>query len=157
MALNTLPVHTFQINYESDLDGLAYQGLFTCRKKVLSDENKIKIRQIQLCGGYHYDQENPGVGTDQETWAVNRILASLELLLTSKPAWFDMDSLVDFGIVMAVWNEVAKFQNTFRQRPGSQSANSSQTGSSTPAQSTNQPGSAPNMVFAEVQASLEPR
>jgi hypothetical protein len=155
MAINQLPIHTFQINYQSELDGKDYKGLFSVRKKVISDAAKISVKRLQLNGGYHFDSDNPGVGMDQTTDSMNYVLANLDVLLTQAPPWFDLDSITDFGLVLAVWEEVKKFQNSFRKQPEPNRV--SETRSNPVEAKSDDTGSTPDMVFQQVQASLEPR
>jgi hypothetical protein len=155
MAINQLPIHTFQINYQSELDGSDYKGLFSVRKKVISDAAKISVKRLQLNGGYHFDSDNPGVGMDQTTDSMNYVLANLDVLITQSPPWFDLDSITDFGLVLAIWEEVKKFQNSFRKQ--SEPNRVSETRSDKIEAKSDNSGSTPDMVFQQVQASLEPR
>ena len=155
MISKTLPQKTFNFTFKSEIDESEYAGLFVVRRKVISDEAKIRVRQTQLNGGLHYDPESPGVGIDPQTNYLNYMIATLQVLLVQVPDWFDLDNLFDANIVADLWKEVRSFQDSFRKKSVPVNNGSSQGGSQTPPGVSNESGDIANMAFSQVWSSVE--
>ena len=118
--------HTFSIDYTSPEDGQRYMGAFTCRKLSIMDLSKMRMRTAQMNGGMHCvrdDNGNPtGHGVDEHTEFFNGMLAQLEVSIVTAPPWWNMETISDTDLVRKVYQEVEKFEQTFRDR-GRASAN----------------------------------
>lgn len=159
-------LHTFTISYHSDIDDTDYDGQFTSRRMSMMDRSKISVRKAQLNGGYYCVRDEKGVptgmGIDEETEFMNYALAYLETVILQKPAWWDLQQITDNQVMLKVFEEAMKFENSFRDRgatnngegekgsvPGSQGSSAAQ-----PQKSND--GSAPKKVVDEkVSASLD--
>ena len=150
--------HVFSINYKSPNDGQMYMGQFTCRRQTVADISKIKLRRMQLSGGFHYDSDNPGVGLDFDSHAWNTMCATLDTVLVDKPSWFDLDSLFESDLVNTVYREVSKFENSFRPKPttGPVSSRLGEAGSSSANTQPNNAGNVGEVVYPQVSATLDP-
>jgi hypothetical protein len=95
------------------MDGKTYDGQFTTKKLSIRDMGYIGTRKAQLNGGFHYDENNPGVGIDGETNATNNMIAHLEVCLIQHPPWWDLDKVYDVGLLAEVFSHVAEFENSF--------------------------------------------
>lgn len=153
-------LHTFSIDYKSDLDDKRYIGDFTCRKLTIADLSALGVRKAQLNGGMHYDVDNPGRGVDFDTDFLNNMLAHLEIVLVKTPAWWKLNEIADFGLVAAVHSEVDSFEASFRNRQRAGSDNGSGRGSEGNSEGTvqeaDEASTARSLVDREVQAALEP-
>lgn len=154
-------LHTFNINYISDVDDTRYIGTFTCKKLSIMDIAALGVRKAQLNGGMYYDERNPGKGVDFETDDYNAMLSHLEISLVNTPNWWDLRSISDVDLITAVYREVAKFEASFlerRRRAGSANGSvgsSSDSGGGTVSE-TYAAGSVTEVVGEEVLAALEP-
>jgi len=104
---------TFTIHYRSEMDGKTYEGQFTVKKLSIRDLGQIGTIRSQLNGGMHYDENNPGVGIDEQTHMTNNMIAHLEVALLQQPTWFDLDEIYDLGLVGEVFKHIAEFENSF--------------------------------------------
>ena len=124
--------HTFSIDYTSPEAGQRYAGAFTCRKLSIMDLSKMRMRTAQMNGGMHCvrdDDGNPtGHGVDEHTEYFNSMLAQLEVSLVTYPQWWDLGTISDADLVRRVYQEVEKFEQTFRNR-GRAGANGTVVGS----------------------------
>jgi hypothetical protein len=109
-------IHTFTIDFTSEIDDYRYQGSFSCKKLSIYDTSALGVRKAQLNGGMHHDPNNPGRGVDEDTDEYNSMVAHLELALTVTPPWWDLHKISDNDLVLAVYREVATFENTFLGR-----------------------------------------
>jgi hypothetical protein len=113
-------IHTFSVDYLSADDGSRYTGSFTVRRLSIMDLSKLRQRVAQLNGGYHYvtdDEGNDtGQGIDWGTEQMNTMLAHLEIAVQTCPPWWKLDELADVGLMRAVYDEVQKWEDTFRGR-----------------------------------------
>jgi hypothetical protein len=151
--------HTFSINHNSVVDGNTYTGAFTCKKMTVQDTARLGVRTAQLNGGMHFDDNKPGYGVDPQTDGLNHMIATLELTLINKPAWFDLETIIDMELLGAVYREVASFEAKFRRpnsKPGTTPSSNSEAGSSTPEESSNGPRTLGTVVEHEIQATLLP-
>lgn len=150
--------HTFRISHESTIDGQTYEGVFTCKKRSIQDDSKLGVRIVQLNGGMHYDDSKPGYGVDENTYSLNFMIATLEIGLTQKPDWFDVNTLVDQELLHLVFKEVASFEASFRRKPKQQPDDSTVSTAGSKAQESQTDGSRETrkVVPREIQASLEP-
>lgn len=153
-------LHTFSVDVYSEQDAMRYAGTFTTKKLTIKTMTQLGVRRSQLCGGLHYDEENPGQGLDATTYSINSMIAHLEVSLVDVPAWWDLDRITDISVLSEVYKEVALFESNFSRsrntakdgRPAASSQGSSQAqGSGSDAGGEPQP-----VVGGEVQASLEP-
>lgn len=112
--------HTFSIDYTSPEDGQRYAGAFTCRKLSIMDLSKMRMRTAQLNGGMHCvrdDNGDPtGQGVDEHTEYFNSMLSQLEVSVVTAPQWWDLGTISDADLVRKVYEEVEKFEQTFRNR-----------------------------------------
>jgi 5'-3' exonuclease len=158
MADNNL--HTFSINFYSEVDDRRYQGTFTVRKLTIRDMTQLGVRRTQLCGGLHYSPSTPGQGLDIDTYTINSMVAQLEISLVKYPDWWNIDQLTDLAILSDIYKEVVSFENNF---PGSgqrdkaaEHRGSSQDSSEKTQDRTDHDRVVEQMVVGQVSASLEP-
>ena len=111
---------TFQFRYESALDNQVYEGTFTCRKLSIKDLAQMGVRKVQLNGGYHYDDKNPGCGIEEHIDGMNAMISHLEIALVQVPYWFKLEEIFDPQLMTEVYMKVVEFENSFFRRPGGQ-------------------------------------
>jgi hypothetical protein len=104
---------TFDIDYRSEMDGEAYVGQFTVKKLSIRDLGRLGTRRSQLNGGMYYDEENPGVGIDEQTHMTNNMIAHLEISVIQAPTWWDLEEIYDIGLLSEVFKHIAEFENSF--------------------------------------------
>jgi hypothetical protein len=151
--------HIFSINHHSEIDQEQYNGVFTCKKLSVQDTARLGVRQTQLNGGMHFDEDKPGYGIDAQTNGLNHMIAVLELTLVNKPSWFNLDEIIDLEILSKVYHEVASFEAKFRRsnsKPGTTTVQDSPERSIPQEASTNGPRTLGKVVEHEVQTSLVP-
>lgn len=117
-----MPTHTFCI--ETVINpatgksfGSKYAGVFAIRRPSLLDKRNIALRDaVGLSSAGDVDPAMVNAGTR----LVNYIFAFVETVATEKlPEWFDMSTMFDQedeDAVLAVWQEVGKFLDTFRSK-----------------------------------------
>lgn len=156
--------HTFTITHYSEDEEKELTGTFTCRRQSILDQSRIQRRKAELCGGMFCvldDNGNPtGQGIDEQTESVNYVLAVLETVLIQKPTWWNLDELSDQILVRKVFDEVRKFENSFRRRRGDsdtdgQSSGSSEEGGEKESQGSVAGNQPKKVVGGEVLASLD--
>lgn len=113
-------IATFSINYQSPEDGQSYSGSFTVKKLSVMDVSRIRQRVAQLNGGMHHDLDDDGnatgKGVDWSTEQMNAMIAHLDVAVKTAPPWWNLEEVSDFGLLKAVYDEVQKFEETFRNR-----------------------------------------
>lgn len=149
-------LHTFNIDFKSEIDDVHYQGAFTVKRLGIADLAALGVRKAQLNGGYHHDPKNPGRGVDADTDEMNAILAHLDVCLVKAPTWWDLSNVSDMGLLYAIYQEVMAFESSFRGRGPLGSVESGKEDSETERTVSGQSPSAREVVGGEVQASLEP-
>jgi len=152
--------HQFLIRHKM-YDGRVLEGQFTTRKLSIKDHAQVNVRRVQLNGGYHHDESNPGRGIDAETDWTNRMIAHLEACLIQKPLWFDVEDIDDAELLFKVFEKCAEFENSFHspQRDaaiGSQPIGSSQADSGGTGEETRAAGRVEAVGRGQVPASLDP-
>ena len=148
----------FQIDFDSELDDMMYQGAFTCRKLSIQDRTKMGVVKAQLNGGMHYDEKNPGHGVDAPTDDFNAVLAHLTVALTDTPDWWKLDEISDLALVYTVYKEVAEHEASFRRRPDKdkKSGSTGKRSRNRKGGQSDRLGADSTVVDEEVQAALEP-
>lgn len=152
--------HTFVIEHVSEQEQQTFRGQFTSKKLSMMDRSKINVRKAQLNGGMYAvrdDEGRPtGLGIDEETEYLNYMIAFLEVVLIDKPVWWKMEDLSDDDLVLKVFQEAMKFENSFRKSKTNDGSVGSSAGSSE-AQYTETNAGSPikKMVDKEVLASLD--
>ncbi len=157
--------HTWVVNFKSEQTGEEYSGQFTCQKRSIMDDVKINRRKTELCGGcYTVKDENgnpTGQGIDEDIEANNHVIATLETVLVQKPEWWDLAVLDDYGLIFHIFQEVQKFEMTFRKRPGNAADEPTGhvSGSEGKGQAERSPSNnsdnAPKVVDKQIQGSLD--
>lgn len=156
-------LNTFQVEFDSEVDGRKYEGKFVSRKLSIRDIAALGVRKSQLNGGMHHDAENPGYGVDEQTDEFNNMVAHLEIAIVEAPDWWDLNEITDVSLLATVYKEVIEFENKFLGRgsgddsePGNDDGGvSSGSGPENPS-GTGSSGNAPKVVEQEVQSALEP-
>ncbi len=156
LKTNAKYLHTFNIDFKSEVDDMHYQGVFTIKRLGIADLAALGVRKAQLNGGYHHDPKNPGKGVDADTDEMNAILAHLDVCLVKTPTWWDLSSISDIGLLYAIYGEVMTFESSFRGRGSVGSVESSTEDSEEARTGTGQSAPAREVVGSEVQAALEP-
>ena len=108
--------HTFFIRFTSPIDGKVYEGQFASKKLSVKDLGQLGVRKIQLNGGYHYDEKNPGQGIEEHIDQLNSMIAHLEISLIQWPVWFDLNQIYEAELITKVYEKVAEFENSFFRR-----------------------------------------
>lgn len=160
---NPKHLHTFTIDYTSD-EGERFQGTFSTKRLSVTDRAKIGVRRSQLSGGMvcvrNEEGEPTGQGIDEDTDLMNQMFAHCEVSIVQKPLWWNLDEIVDMGLVREVYSKVVEFEMKFFRSadqtvPGDGPGGSSQEdGSAQPSQG-GPGGSLKKVVGEEVQASLD--
>lgn len=155
-------LHTFSIDYASEIDDRRYTGKFTTKKLSIRDLAALGPRKAQLNGGYHHSPDNPGYGIDEQTDEFNSMIAHLELSLVDTPPWWDLDEISDMELIGKVYKEVILHENKFLRRRDAETADSEDTGRVSEGTSekaenvADSSGGAGEVVVGEVSSSLEP-
>lgn len=153
---------TFHIDFYSEVDEVRYQGDFTVKKLNINQISAMGVRKAQLNGGMYFDPDRPGQGVDLITDEFNSIIAHLELSIIKAPKWWDFTSITDSEILSVVFEEVTKFESSFRNRGRNSSteANGSvggeQEGSKATEAGANGTGGDRTLVGEEILSALEP-
>ena len=155
---------TFIIDFTSPSNGEQYSGTFTCKKLSILDQTKISRRKSELCGGMYCvrdeDDKPTGQGIDNATEWINHMIAMLEVAIISSPPWWDLEEIYDEGLMVAVFEEVMAFEDSFRRPRGAEGGS---TGRSRGGQEDSQEKhtksvddhNAPKVVDEKVQAALD--
>lgn len=154
-------LHTFTIEFNSDVDERTYHGVFTCKKLSISDIAALGVRKTQLNGGMHHNPNMPGTGVDIETDHINAMIAHLDIALVSWPDWWNLDEICDGELLSMVFEEVVKHENSFLDRirsrnRGTESDGTEQADSSGDLSESGAGRVVGAMVDEEVQSALEP-
>lgn len=115
-GLTAVPInlqHTFMLRHTSPFDDQVYEGQFTTKKMTIRELAQINVRKTHLNGGFHFAENKPGMGIDEETDNMNNMLAHLEIALLQWPLWYHLDTLYDPTVIMAIYKEVVGFENSF--------------------------------------------
>lgn len=160
---NPKHVHQFDVDFTTE-DGEHLRGTFSTKRLSVMDRTKIGVRKSQMSGGMYCirDEEgNPtGQGIDEDTDMANAMFAHLEISLVQKPTWWNLDEIVDMGLVREVYTKVVEFEMKFFRSSNTANAGNGLDGSS---QDNGNPqsaqggsgGSLKKVVGQEVQASLD--
>lgn len=138
--------------------GEVLEGQFTSKKLSIKEMASVSVRKSQLNGGYYHDEENPGQGIDADTDWTHQMIAHLEHALIQAPVWFNMDDIWDVDLLIKVFGEVAKFENTFASPQPNAAVNSggSQADSGGTSQESGAAGSVAAVGGNQVSDSLDP-
>lgn len=138
--------------------GEEFEGQFTCRKLSIKQMAAVQVRKATLNGGFYFDENKPGQGVDEDTDWTNHMIAHLEIALIQAPMWFNLDEIYDLDLVLAVYAEVAKFENEFNspQPRAAISSGSSQTDSGGTGEQSGSAGRTEAVGRGEVPPSLDP-
>jgi hypothetical protein len=110
-AVHTKNTHQFFIKHT--IDGQDFEGQFACRRLSIKQLAAVSVRKSQLNGGYYFDEVNPGRGIDEDTDWTNHMMAHLEIALIQAPHWFNLDEIYDVNLLIKIYGEIAKFENSF--------------------------------------------
>ena len=160
-GLENIPVnqlHTWNFSHKSQIDDKVYEGQFTTKKLAVMELSRLGVRKVQLNGGFHFDEEHPGQGIDENIDSMNSMVAHLEVSLIQAPIWFDLDKLIDPMILQLVYREVARFENNFfrPRRESAESGRSVPNDSSGESQESGSAGHVEAVGGSEVQPSVDP-
>ena len=99
--------------------GQKYAGLFAIRRPSLADKKAVALRDAASMNAY--GEVNPGQISDGLA-LLSYIITFMSVVKTEDlPAWFDMNKLFDDddeNAVLAVWDEVKKYLDSFRRKDG---------------------------------------
>ena len=157
-AVSTPKYHQFYIKYTSELEGRIYEGQFSSKKLSVYDYSQLSVRKVQLNGGYHYDENRPGMGIDQSTDSLNHTIAHLEIALVQAPSWFNIKEMTDMTLLFEVFKKVMEFENNFFRREGSAFNDNGgrQDGSSGTGAPSGAAGRVTEVGREQIQSALEP-
>ena len=148
--------HTFTIQHSTD-DGTLLEGQFTTKKLSIREFTAVTVRKIQMNGGYHHDESHPGQGIDEHTDYTNHMMATLEMCLIQKPAWFDLSTMDDLDLMIKVYRTCVDFENSFSpQRKAAANVGGSQVGGGGTSDQPRAAGSVTEVGRGQVQPSLDP-
>jgi hypothetical protein len=108
---------TFHVHVVSEIDGTIYDGRFTTKKMTIGDMIEHGVLKTRLNGGFSY---NPltGAGVSMATDMLSDMIATCEVCLIDRPAWFkDLETiqkLEDIKVLESVHKEVNSFEASFR-------------------------------------------
>lgn len=99
--------------------GTKYGGMFSIRRPSLADKRNIALKDAASMNAYGQispDQISSGLSL------INYIFSFMSVVSTEEPpAWFSMDKIfddTDESAVLAVWDEVKKYLDSFRRKDG---------------------------------------
>lgn len=159
-GMTAVPVkknHSFFIKHTTD--GVDLEGQFTCRRLSIKQLAAVSVRKSQLNGGFYFDEENPGKGIDENTDWTNHMMAHLEFALIQAPHWFNIDEIYDVSLLLKIYGEVAKFENSFSSPLGQRAdvnAGGSPADSGSKSEGTGAAGSVAQVGGREVPPTLDP-
>lgn len=148
----------FWISFRSKMDNQLYEGQFTTRKLSIRDVAAIGVRKAQLNGGYHYDENRPGLGIDEQTDWMNSMIAHLEISLIQAPIWFNLDEIMDAELLGAIFKHVMEFESSFFRSYGEDAAapRGGENVGSTSSEGARAAGHVEEVGRGQVQNSLDP-
>lgn len=151
-------VHTFSIDFLSDVDDMRYTGKFTIKKMSIRDLAALGVRKSQLNGGMYFSDEKPGLGVDESTDNFNNMIAHLEICVKEAPTWWNLDEISDVSLITKVFQEVVAFENSFLTRKSDRAlaGRDGEGRGEADLQEADHAGGARPVVAREIQAALEP-
>ena len=151
-------VKDFTISYRSPSDGKLYEGTFTTKKLSVKSVGALRVRKVQLNGGYYFDPKTPGVGIDAQTDNLNFMIAHLEISLIRNPFWWNLDDICDQDLILAVFDKVFEFEENYYspQPKAAVDGTGSRVDSGAENQGANVNGHIATVGGAKIQDSLEP-
>jgi len=151
--------HSFPFRYMSEMENKVYEGSFTIKKMSVRDLAQIGVRKVQLNGGLHFDENNPGHGIERHINNMNGMMAHLEFAVIQAPTWFNLDEIIDPDLLQVLYEEVLKFENSFlpaRLREELSTGRSSADDRSQTGQEPGHAGHPPQLVGGQVPPSIDP-
>ena len=115
-AVPTEKIHTWNFSHFSQVENKQYDGQFSCKKMSIMELSRLGVRKTQLNGGFHFDETKPGAGIEEHIDSMNSMIAHLEISIIQAPVWFNLDFVYDPELLQLIYNEVAKFENSFFRR-----------------------------------------
>jgi hypothetical protein len=99
--------HSFDVDFTEQY-GEKFKGRFTVHHPSQMERMRIGILQSQLTGGY--------APMDDRTDNLVLMIATLDTVLDTKPAWFDVTSDdVEYEMILEVFLEYRKWMDSFRK------------------------------------------
>lgn len=86
----------------------SYVGTFKFHHPTVMENMRIGVVKSQLLGGL----TNVDVLTDN----IAHMVATLSVVLDSKPDWFDVENMYDYELLEIVYDKYAEWYNSFRKR-----------------------------------------
>ncbi len=96
------------VEYVDPETGRSYGGEFTIQRLNLGDMRRVAIRRAELAGGM------PVESLDENTQFMNAMSAHLEFAIIKSPEWWNPDVLFDGSVIVDVYEEVTRFEQSFR-------------------------------------------
>jgi hypothetical protein len=104
--------YTFQVDFHEY--NPKFVGSFVVHHPSQMERLQVGVIKAQLLGGV--------VPLDTMTDNIAQIISTLDVVIDSKPAWFDVfDDELDYDILEAVYLEYINWVNTFRRRTEAES------------------------------------
>lgn len=104
------------VNYTDPDTENVYGGDFTIRRLPLDLIRKVALRRAELNGGI------PEKSLAEDVVYLNAMLAHLEQAIVKAPDWWKPTEFYSTDIIVEVYSEVMKFENSFRRSlPGQES------------------------------------
>ena len=116
--MNVPTTKIFNIDYTSPLDGKKYQGEFETHKLNMVEKVRVGVEKSRMTDSMQYNPDTDA-GLDPSFMAYADAIAHCKVALLRKPAWFDPETIMDDGLLIAVYKEVRDFQAEIFQ-PGGQ-------------------------------------
>lgn len=106
--------YTFYFEYD-DSNNERYSGIFTCKRLTIEDHSRIDLLKEQYCGSMicvkDKDGNATGEGIPEEIEFFNKVLATLNVSIIDKPAWFDLENINDTELVMEIWRKINQHES----------------------------------------------
>ena len=116
------PMHkVVHVEYTDPETELLYAGDFTIKRLTLGELRQAAIRRAQLNGGI------PEEAIEENIRFLNAVLSKLEFNIVSSPEWWNPDAFFSGRVIFDLYDEVTKFEDSFRRpaRGGSQTSEAS--------------------------------
>lgn len=94
------------------VNGVPRTGVFTAKVPSLMQRIQIGVNRSKLLGGA------PSESLDQFTDDLAFMMSYLEVVMITKPKWFNWDLLEDFTEIKELFYEVSNWVNTFQRKRG---------------------------------------
>ncbi len=97
--------HSFEIKYEAP-SGETFSGKFSVHRATVGERIKIGVNEARELGGM--------INVDMMTSNIAHILATLEVVIDSAPAWWKPRELTELEVMQVVYDKYIDYLREFQ-------------------------------------------